>query len=411
MSRIDDMIRDMCPDGVEHKPLGEIATLHRGTGMPKSIFTVDGTPAIHYGHIYTKYGTYTANTHAYVTSENARKLTPVAPGDLVIANTSENLEDIGKAVAWTGDRHAVTGGHATVLSTDHDTKFISHYFRTAQFNSDKRRYAFGTKVIELSATNLAKIKVPVPPIEIQREIVLILDKFVKLEAELEAELDFRKQQYAYHLEKLMDFSERHKEVAWRKLSDIGTFQRGKRFTKADYADEGIPCVHYGEIYTHYGVWADQVINHLREGVATRGLRFAEPGDVILVDVGEVVDDVGRSVAWMGEEPVAIHDHCYTFKTDLNPVFVSYLLRTNWFRYQKAKHIARTKVKTLLIDGFSSISIPIPSRKEQDRIVETLNLFDVLVSDISLGLPAEIAARRQQYEYYRDKLLTFPQKAV
>lgn len=410
MNRIDDMIRQMCPDGVEYKPLGEIAELRRGTGMPKSTFIDNGVAAIHYGHIYTKYGAHTAHTYAHVTPAHAGKLTPVASGDLVIANTSENIEDVGKAVAWTGSQPAVTGGHATVLSTDQDTKFLSHYFRTARFNSDKRRYAFGTKVIELSTSNLAKIWAPIPPLELQHEIVTILDKFVALEAELEAELELRKQQYAYYLEKLLDFSNRRTEAPWRKLSDVGTFQRGKRFTKADYADTGTPCIHYGEIYTHYGVWADQVMSHLREDVTT-GLRFAKPGDVVIVDVGEVADDVGQCVAWLGKEPAAIHDHCYIFRTDLNPVFVSYLLRTDWFRRQKAKHVARTKVKTLLIDGFSSISIPIPPRQEQDRIVEVLNFFDTLISDISSGLPAEIEARRQQYEYYRDKLLTFPEKAV
>ena len=409
MSRIDDMIHQMCPDGVEYKPLGEIAELRRGTGMPKSTFIDNGVAAIHYGHIYTKYGAHTAHTYAHVTPAHAGKLTPVASGDLVIANTSENIEDVGKAVAWMGSQPAVTGGHATVLSTDQDTKFLSHYFRTARFNSDKRRYAFGTKVIELSTSNLAKIWAPIPPLELQHEIVAILDKFVALEAELEAEIEARQQQYAYYLDQLLDFSGR-REVPWKRLLDVGIFQRGKRFTKADYADTGIPCIHYGEIYTRYDVWTDRVASHLRKDTLAR-LRFAEPGDVVIVDVGEVVEDVGRSVAWVGDKPAAIHDHCYAFRTNLNPVFVSYLMRTSWFRREKVKHIARTKVKTLLIDGFSSIRIPVPPRQEQDRIVKTLNLFDTLISDISFGLPVEIKARRQQYEYYRDKLLTFPEKAV
>ena len=123
----------------------------------------------------------------------------------------------------------------------------------------------------------------------------------------------------------------------------------------------------------------------------------------------MVDDVGRSVAWIGDEPVAIHDHSYAFRSALNPTFVSYVMRTDWFRRQKAKHVARTKVKTLLLDGFSKIHIPVPPRTEQDRIVEKLNHFDTLVNDLSSGLPAEIEARRKQYEYYRDRLLTFPEK--
>lgn len=260
-----------------------------------------------------------------------------------------------------------------------------------------------------SKAAIMEFEIFTPPPKVQQEIVAILDKFVALEAELEAELEARQQQYAYYLDQLLDFSGR-REVPWKRLLDVGIFQRGKRFTKADYADTGIPCIHYGEIYTRYDVWTDRVASHLRKDTLAR-LRFAEPGDVVIVDVGEVVEDVGRSVAWVGDKPAAIHDHCYAFRTNLNPVFVSYLMRTSWFRREKVKHIARTKVKTLLIDGFSSIRIPVPPRQEQDRIVKTLNLFDTLISDISFGLPVEIKARRQQYEYYRDKLLTFPEKAV
>lgn len=193
------------------------------------------------------------------------------------------------------------------------------------------------------------------------------------------------------------------------MSDVGHFIRGKRFTKADYEPGGIGCIHYGEIYTHFGTSATQVISHLRPEIAA-GLRYAEPGDVVIVDVGETVEDVGKAVAWIGDEPVAIHDHSYAFRHDLNPSFVSYVMQTDWFMREKLKYIARTKVNTLLVAGFSKIQIPVPERDEQDRIVAMLDKFDALVNDLSIGLPAEIPARRKQYEYYRDKLLTFEEAA-
>ena len=193
------------------------------------------------------------------------------------------------------------------------------------------------------------------------------------------------------------------------LNEIGEFIRGRRFTKADYVEDGVPCIHYGEIYTRYGTAADTAISHVRADMAA-SLRYAKPGDVVVTDVGETVEDVGKAVAWVGTEDVAIHDHCYAFRHSMNPKFVSYCMQTSSFIAEKAKYVARTKVNTLLIGGFSKIRIPVPSLEEQERIVAILDKFDALVNDISVGLPAEIAARRRQYAYYRDRLLTFKEAA-
>lgn len=170
-------------------------------------------------------------------------------------------------------------------------------------------------------------------------------------------------------------------------------------------DDGIAAIHYGEIYTQYGVWTDHVISQVRSDMANT-LRYAKPGDVVITDVGETVEDVGKAVAWLGDDEVAIHDHCYAFRHTMNPKFVSYCMQTTMFVAKKAKYVARTKVNTLLIDGFSKIRIPVPPLEEQAHIVSILDKLDALVNDLSSGLPAEIKARRQQYEHYRDKLLSF-----
>lgn len=189
------------------------------------------------------------------------------------------------------------------------------------------------------------------------------------------------------------------------LNEIGTFIRGYRFTKADYVERGVDAIHYGEIYTQYGVWADKAVSEVRADMANT-LRYAQPGDVVITDVGETVEDVGKAVAWMGNDQVAIHDHCYAFRHDMNPKFVSYYMQTTSFIAEKAKYVARTKVKTLLIDGFSRIRIPVPPLEEQERIVAILDKFDTLTSSLGNGLPHEIELRRKQYEYYRDLLLSF-----
>lgn len=193
------------------------------------------------------------------------------------------------------------------------------------------------------------------------------------------------------------------------LNEVGKFLRGRRFTKADYVKDGISVIHYGEIYTHYGTSANAVISHVRPDMKTM-LRYAKPGDVVITDVGETVEDVGKAVAWVGDEDVAIHDHCYAFRHSMNPKFVSYYMQTTSFIAEKAKYVARTKINTLLIDGFSKIRIPIPPLEEQARIVSILDKFNALVRDLSSSLPTEIKARRQQYAHYRDRLLTFREAA-
>lgn len=191
-------------------PLGSFAQLVRGSGMPKTDFSESGVGAIHYGQIYTKFGTATAEVIARVPEEKAKKLAVVNPGDVIVANTSENLEDVCKAVAWVGDSDIVTGGHATVIKApEQNAKFISYYMATDRFNKDKRRHAFGTKVIDVAPKNLAKIEFPLPPLEEQQRIVDILDRFDALTASLSeglpAELAARRSQYEYYRDQLLTF--------------------------------------------------------------------------------------------------------------------------------------------------------------------------------------------------------------
>ncbi|WP_315338265.1 restriction endonuclease subunit S [Neisseria sicca] len=167
---------------VEWKPLGEVGLLVRGNGLQKKDFTESGVPAIHYGQIYTYYGNQTDKTLSFVSPELAEKLKKVDKGDVVITNTSENIEDVGKALLYLGEEQAVTGGHATIFKPSKEIvgKFFVYFTQTEIFDKAKRKFAKGTKVIDVSATDMAKIQIPIPSLETQQKIVKILDKFTEL---------------------------------------------------------------------------------------------------------------------------------------------------------------------------------------------------------------------------------------
>lgn len=404
MSKIDNLVTELCPDGVARAPLGELGELIRGRRFTKSDYVGDGLGSIHYGEIYTDYGTAATKTRSFVRPEMRASLRLARTGDLVIAATGENLKDVCKAVAWLGEDEIAVHDDCYIFRHNMDPEYVSHFFQSTDFQDQKTRFASESKVVRVSGANLARIEIPVPPLAIQRKIASILDKMESLKAELEAELELRSRQRAFYRDELMAFREAG-DVRWAPMGEVGEFFRGKRFTKADYVADGIPCIHYGEIYTQFGPSTDRVVSHVRPDLK-RSLRFARPGDVVLVDVGETVEDVGKAVAWLGEDDVAIHDHCYVFRHEMNAAFVSYYMQTSRFHAEKAKHVARTKVKTLLMGGLAKVLIPVPSVAEQERIVAILDKFDALMSDLSIGLPAEIAARRVQYEHYRDRLLTF-----
>ena len=171
MSEIKKLIERLCPEGVEYKKLGEIGTFTRGNGLQKKDFTDEGFPCIHYGQIYTRFGLFTDKTLSYCSSDLAAKLVKAKKGDMIIACTSENIEDVCKSVVWLGEGEIATGGHACVFSHNQDPKYVAYFFRSEHFFAQKKRYAKGVKVIDIKIGDLEKIEIPVPPIEVQSKIV------------------------------------------------------------------------------------------------------------------------------------------------------------------------------------------------------------------------------------------------
>ena len=212
MSKIEQLIQQYCPEGVKWVKLGEIGSIKRGNGLQKRDFVESGVGCIHYGQIYTKYGAFADKTISFVNKELASRLLPVRKGDLVIACTSENVEDVCKSVAWLGNDVIVTGGHSCVFHHNQNPKYIAYYFQSEFFQQQKRKYAYGTKVIDIKPDSIGKILIPLPPISVQEEIVSTLDRFDTLVNDLSqglpAEIEARRQQYEYYRDKLLSFKKK-----------------------------------------------------------------------------------------------------------------------------------------------------------------------------------------------------------
>ena len=190
-------------------PLGEVGEFVRGSGLQKKDFTPAGVGCIHYGQIYTYYGTYAYKTKSFVSQKFAQKARKAKYGDLIIATTSENDEDVCKAVVWLGNEDIAVSSDACFYTHKMNPKYVAYYFQTEQFQRQKRKFITGAKVRRVNANDLAKIKIPIPPLSEQERIVSILDKFDTLTNSisegLPKEIKLRRKQYEYYREQLLSF--------------------------------------------------------------------------------------------------------------------------------------------------------------------------------------------------------------
>lgn len=207
MSELEKLIQQFSPNGIEYKELGAVATISRGGNFQKKDYVESGFPCIHYGQIYTKYDLFVNNTISYISNEIAIKQKKAVYGDIIMAVTSENIEDVCKCVAWLGDEEVAISGHTAIIHHTLNPKYLVYYLNSSLFFKQKLKLVQGTKVMEVSPDKLKKVKIPVPPIEVQCEIVRILDRLTELIAELTAELTARKKQYEYYRDKLLVFPE------------------------------------------------------------------------------------------------------------------------------------------------------------------------------------------------------------
>lgn len=403
MSRIDDLIAEYCPDGVKHQTLGEIGEFIRGNGIQKRDFRDSGFGCIHYGQIYTYYGLFADHTKSFIDPNLAEKRKKAYKGDLVIATTSENEEDVCKACAWLGEEPIAISGDAYIFRHHQNPKYISYCFQSELFQSQKKKYITGTKVLRVNGDAMAKIHVPVPPLPVQEEIVRILDSFSSLEAELEAELEARRKQYAYYRNELLTFE----RVVTVCIQDIciricsGGTPSSKRH---DYYDGNVPWLRTQDIDFN-------VINQTSATISDEGLRNSAaqwiPANCVIV---AMYGATAAKVA-VNSIPLTTNQACCNLQIDETKADVRYVFHWLSNEYEHLKALGEGSQSNINAKKVKSYPISLPPLEEQRRIVSILDRFDKLTNDLSSGLPAEIEARRKQYEYYRDRLLSFDGLAV
>lgn len=408
MSTIEDLIAQHCPEGVTHQTLGQVGELIRGRRFTKADYVDEGLGSIHYGEIYTDFGTSATEVHAFVRPELEASLRLARTGDLVIAATGENVEEVGKAVAWLGADEIAVHDDCYIFRHRLDPKFVAYFFQSRSFQEQKTMFVTDSKLARISGANLAKIRMPVPPPALQRKIVLILDEMERLGAELQAELGYRTRQYAYYRDSLLTFAE--DEVRWVRFGEAARIVRGgsPRPIQAFLSDaeDGINWIKIGDV-PRGGKFITSTAEKIKPEGASKSRRV-KPGDFVLsnsMSFGRPY--IMKIDGCIHDGWLAIKDFGDTFARD----FLYHLLRSTRVYGDMASKAGAGTVQNLNADIVKSLVLPAPSLAVQERIAGILDKFDLLVNDLSIGLPAEIKARRQQYEYYRDKLLTFPEKVA
>lgn len=379
---------------VERLALGDIGEFIRGNGIQKKDFVEAGFPAVHYGQIFTRYGFSAVQAFTFISEGLAKKSRIAQKNDLLIATTSENDEDVLKSVAWLGEKAAISGD-MMLFRHGQNVKYLAYYFQTEDFQKQKIKFITGAKVRRVSRDSLAKMMVSLPSLEVQAEIVRILDAFTELTAELTAELVARKQQYSYYRDQLLTFKEG--KVEWKTLNEVcSSISAGgdlpENFIKGQTdPTEELPYPIFANATGDKGLYGFTDKYKIESDAVTISARGAKVG-YHTVREGKFTPII-RLISLVPNKKI------------ISTRYLNYILDMTL--------IAGTKggIPQLTVPTVKKISIPVPPLAEQERIVGILDKFDTLTTSLTEGLPREIALRQQQYEYYRELLLSFPKAEV
>lgn len=378
MNKIETLIKELCPNGVEWKELGNICTVKTGKGINKNFIQ--------------------ANPGEFPVVNSGKD--PL--GFVNIFNTVDDPIGITSRGAGVGYVSWNEGnyfrGNLNYSATIKDKSKLSArflYFYLKNNSVEIEKLCTFNGIPALNKENLEKLTIPIPPLEIQEEIVKILDKFTDYVTELTTELTLRQKQYHYYRDKLLAFD--NEEVEWKTLGDIGKVSMCKRILKKDTSQDGeIPFYKIGT----FGSEPNSFISRSLFEEYKSKFSYPKKGDILISASGTI----GRTVIFDGVDSYYQDSNIVWLEHDEKIIlnkYLYYFYRTNPWKISIGGTIPR-----LYNEDIKKTKIPVPPLTAQNKIINYLDNLEKIVNDVNYSLPKEIELRQKQYEFYRDKLLSF-----
>lgn len=417
MSKLYDIIKKLCPDGVEYVKLGEMCEIRGRIGFrgytrrdlvsePEGAITLSPSNIVNGNIVYDKC--------SYVSWKKYEESPEIMAeiGDVVFTKTAS----VGKTAYIESMPKEMTINPQLVLlkKIKGNSKYLSYILKTTYFQNEVKKITGVGSVPNVPQSSLAKIEIPLPPIEVQNEIVRILDHFTQLEAELEAELDCRKRQYEFYRDQLLSFDKltppERNNVVWMPITEVFEMRNGytPSKNKPEYWEGGkIPWFRMEDIRQNGRILSDSIQHITMDGVK-KGNLFKANSFILATTatIGEHALVIADSLANQRFTNLSVR------KSLKDRIIIKFLFHYMFIIDDWCKNnVNISGFASVDMNKFKKLEIPIPPIEEQNRIVAILDRFESLTTSLQHGLPAEIAARRQQYEYYRDKLLDFKRKTA
>lgn len=384
--------------------LKEIGIFYSGlSGKSKSDFSEGNALLVTYRNIFNNPVLNPAIKDTVVVGKD-EKQNEVLWGDILITGSSETPADAGMSsvVLFNPQEkmylNSFCFGFRLNDMNEALPSYIGHLLRSTSIRAAISKTAFGVTRFNVNRMRFADIEIPLPPLNIQKEIVSILDSFTSLIDKMKQEVEMRKKQMEYYREKLMA-PQKNWEITT--LGEIGTFTRGNGLQKSDFRVKGFPCVHYGQIHTYYNTCIYKTKSFCEEDLAKK-LQKASYGDLLIATTSEDVKACCKAAVWFGAGDVAYSGDSFCYSHDQDPKYMAYLFQTEMFAKQKQKAATGAKVIRVSGESMASFSFAFPPLVQQRQIASILDTFETYISK----LEKMIELRQKQYEYYREKLLTF-----
>ena len=392
MGRIDDLIQQYCPEGVEYAPIKELGEIGTGSSNRQDASENGAYPFFVRSKDVFRNDTYEFDEEAIL-----------IPGE----------GGIGDIFHYYKGKYALHQRTYRIhlSSPKLKTKFL-YYYMFANFKDYIMKKAVAATVTSIRKPMIENFEIPLPPLPVQEAIVEILEKFDRLSAELQAELQARKQQYEYYRNQLLTRFAPDQPVTEYSLGELFVFKNGLNASKEQFG-HGKPIVNYVNVYKKCSIVSEDLQGRVDLDKTSIDRYRVQRGDVFFTRTSETQDEIGiASVLLEDIEDCVFSGFVLRARPITNfllPEYCKYCFSTNNVRRQIIRSSTLTTRALTNGTSLSKVKILVPSIEEQARIVAILDKFEALVNDLSQGLPAEIAAVQEQYEYYRNKLLTFKTK--